>query len=108
MANGLSEQPMAIFFQRIGLSRKWLTFPVPCLAFAVFGGCAAHLFNMYRYGGDAIHYGGLATLGAGAARFFLEAAMILVVGMLAYVVFRAREHRLVRELTDPPTTKPGD
>ena len=100
MRNKTSRQPITNFFKRVVLTRRWLTFVTMCVAFAVFGASTINLFNMFRANIGLIANYGLMALADGAARQFVELAFTLLLGMLAYIVFKACEYRLVHQLTD--------
>jgi hypothetical protein len=98
--SGKSRRPVTDFFKRVVLTRRWLTFVTMCLSFAVFGASTVNLFNMFRANVGLIADYGFMALADGAARQFVELVVTLVAGMLAYIVFKACEYRLVHLLTD--------
>ena len=85
---------MSATFQRIVLSRLWLTFVVLGLSFFVFGASTVNLGLMLmanghllrEYGWQAVMDGGLWQLAQLVATGYLS--------MVAYVVFKTCEHRL--------------
>ena len=89
-------------FHRVVLGRRWLTFVVMCLSFALFGAGTLNLFNLFRANLSLIADNGLMALGDGAAQQLLELLMTLALSMLSYIVFKACEYRLVRGLLHPP------
>jgi hypothetical protein len=89
-------------FRRFVLARRWLTFVVLCLGFAVFGACTLNLFVLLRANLALVADNGLMALLDGAAQQFLELMLTLAAGMAAYIVFKACEHRLVHGLTHTP------
>ena len=96
---------MRRWFQRIVLSRRWLTFIVMGLAFFVFGVGTVNLFMLFRENADYISRYGWEALMDGAARQLVE---LLVTGYLsigAYLVFDACKYKLVHDLTDPVSAK---
>ena len=96
---------MTRWFQRIVLSRRWLTFIVMGLAFFVFGVGTVNLFMLFRENADYISRYGWEALMDGAARQLVE---LLVTGYLsigAYLVFDACKYKLVHDLTDPVSAK---
>ena len=96
---------MTRWFQRIVLSRRWLTFIVMGLAFFVFGVGPVNLFMLFRENADYISRYGWEALMDGAARQLVE---LLVTGYLsigAYLVFDACKYKLVHDLTDPVSAK---
>lgn len=98
--SGKSRQPITNFFQRIVLKRRWLTFITMCAAFAVFGAGSVNLFNMFRANFNLIADYGFMALADGAAQQFGELLVNLLLAMVAYIVFKACEYRLVHQLTD--------
>ena len=100
MRSGKSSQPVTGLFKRVVLTRRWLTFLTMCVAFAVFGASTVNLFNMFRANVGLIADYGLMALADGAARQFVELLITLVLGMLAYIIFKTCEYRLVHQLTD--------
>jgi hypothetical protein len=95
-----SRQPITSFFQRVVLKRKWLTFVIMCLCFAVFGAGSVNLFNMFRANFNLIADYGVMALADGAAQQFGELLVTLLLAMMAYIIFKACEYRLVHQLTD--------
>ena len=71
-----------------------------CLSFAVFGVGTVNLFNVFRANVDVIASNGFTALADGAALQFVELLLTLMVCMLAYLVFKACEYRLVHLLSD--------
>ena len=90
-------------FRRGVLSRRWLTFVVLCLSFALFGSGTVNLFNMFSQNLGLIAEHGLMALADGAAQQFVELLLTLVLSMAGYIVFKSCEHRLVHGLTCPET-----
>ena len=91
---------MTRWFQRIVLSRRWLTFIVMGLAFFVFGVGTVNLFMLFRENADYISRYGWEAL--------MELVELLVTGYLsigAYLVFDACKYKLVHDLTDPVSAK---
>jgi hypothetical protein len=89
-------------FRRVVLGRRWLSFVVLCAGFAVFGVCTLNLFVLLRANLGLITEHGLMALLDGAAQQLVEIVLTLLVGMAAYVVFKACEHSLVHGLTHTP------
>ena len=85
-------------FRRAVLSRRWLTFAVLCLSFALFGGGTVNLFNMFRLNLGLISDHGLMALADGAAQQLMELLLTLGLSMAGYIVFKACEYRLVHGL----------
>ena len=92
-------------FQRFVLARRWLTFVVMCVSFVLFGAGTLNLISMFRLNLVLIAENGAMALADGAAQQFVELMLSLVVGMAAYVVFKACEHSLVHGLTHIPDHK---
>jgi predicted PurR-regulated permease PerM len=88
------------WFQRAVLSRRWLSFLVLCLAFAAFGVGTYNLFNLLKLNLELIAEHGFLALMEGALQQLAELMGTLFVSMLAYIVFKACEHRLVHGLID--------
>ncbi len=91
---------MTDLFKRVVLTRRWLTFATMCLSFTVFGASTVNLFNMFRANVGLIADYGFMALADGAARQFVELLLTLLLGMLAYIIFKACEYRLVHVLTE--------
>ena len=90
-------------FRRVVLARRWLSFIVLCLGFAIFGSSTLNLFMLLRANIELVAQHGAMALMDGALRQFFELSATLVVGMAGYIVFKACEHSLVHRLTDPPS-----
>jgi hypothetical protein len=71
-----------------------------CLSFAVFGASTVNLFDMFRANVGLIADYGFMALADGASRQFVELLLTLLLGKLAYIVFKSCEYRLVHQLTD--------
>ena len=99
---------MTRWFQRIVLSRRWLTFIVMGLAFFVFGVGTVNLFMLFRENADYISRYGWEALMEIALRVEPQLVELLVTGYLsigAYLVFDACKYKLVHDLTDPVSAK---
>ena len=88
-------------FRRVVLQRRWLTFLVLCLCFALFGAGTLNLFNMFRLNIGLIAEHGLMAVADGAGSQLFELIASLLLSMLAYVVFKACEHSLVHHILHP-------
>jgi hypothetical protein len=97
---------LARAFHRVVLARRWLTFLVLCLSFALFGAGTLNLFNLFKANLALITDHGLMALADGAAQQLLELLATLALSLLAYVVFKACEYRLVQGLLHPPQKDP--
>jgi len=96
------------WFQRTVLSRRWLTFLVMGLAFFAFGVGTFNIFMLFSANLDVIARYGWRALMDGAARQFVELVVTGYLSMAAYVVFKACELRLARELSGAaPADDPG-
>jgi hypothetical protein len=102
------ETPVVLkrWFHRTVLSRRWLTFLVMGLAFFAFGAGTFNIFMLFRANADLIANYGWQALMDGAARQFAELVVTGYLSMAAYIVFKACEHRLAHELSDPADAKP--
>jgi hypothetical protein len=90
------------WFQRSVLSRRWLAFLVMGLAFFVFGAGTYNLVMLFNANIDFISRYGWEALMDGAAQQLIELLVTGYVSMMAYVVFKVCEYRLVHDLTGPP------
>ena len=90
------------WFQRTVLARRWLTFLVLGLAFFVFGAGTFNIFMLISANLDFIARHGWVALMDGAARQLAELVVTGYLSMAAYVVFKACEYRLSRDLADAP------
>jgi hypothetical protein len=88
------------WFQRTVLSRRWLTFLVMGLAFFVFGAGTVNIFMLFKANAEFIASYGWQALMDGAARQFIELAVTGYLSLAAYIVFKACEIRLARDLAD--------
>src|SRR5436190_2052697 len=94
------------WFHRTVLSRRWLTFLVMGLAFFVFGAGTFNIFMLFKANAAFIASYGWQALMDGAARQFIELAITGYLSMAAYVVFKACEYRLARDLAEAADAKP--
>src|SRR5689334_55965 len=95
------------WFHRTVLSRRWLTFIVMGLAFFLFGAGTYNLVMLFTANASVIANYGWQALMDGAARQFIELVVTGYLSMAAYVVFKACEYRLTRDVTDAAETKPA-
>jgi uncharacterized membrane protein HdeD (DUF308 family) len=91
---------MKRWFQRVVLSRPWLTFVVLGVSFLCFGAGTLNLFFLLRANSALVFDYGWQALMDGAARQLFELMLTAFGSMLAYVVFKTCEVRLVRWLLD--------
>ena len=96
------------WFHRAVLSRRWLTFLVMGLSFFVFGAGTLNLGMLFMANADFIGRSGWDALKEGAARQFIELVLTGYVSMGAYLVFKACEYKLARELAEPAVPKPAN
>ena len=90
------------WFHRAVLSRRWLTFLVMGLAFFVFGAGTFNIFMLFKANADLIATYGWQALMDGAARQFVELLITGYLSMAAYILFKACEYRLARDLAEKP------
>jgi hypothetical protein len=88
------------WFNRTVLSRRWLTFLVMGLAFFVFGAGTFNIFMLFKANAELIASYGWQALMDGAARQFAELVITGYLSMAAYIVFKACEYRLARDLAE--------
>jgi hypothetical protein len=88
------------WFHRAVLSRRWLTFLVMGLAFFVFGAGTFNIFMLFKANAALIASYGWQALMDGAARQLAELIITGYLCMAAYIVFKACEYRLVRDLAE--------
>ena len=91
---------MKRLFQRIVLSRLWLSFIVLGLAFLAFGAGSLNLFFLLRANSELVLEHGWQALMDGAAVQLVELLLTTYVSMVGYVVFKACEYRLAHWLCD--------
>ncbi len=98
------------WFQRVVLSRVWLSFVVLGMSFFSFGVGSLNLFYLLRANTSLVLDNGWMALADGGAQQLLELLVTGYLSMAAYVVFKACEYRLAHWLTDPhrPDSKPTD
>lgn len=89
---------MADWLDRFVFRRAWLTFLVLVVAFLVFGAGTYNLFLLLKANLELIAEHGWQALADGAAQQFVELMLTAVFSMVAYVLFKACEHRLVQRL----------
>jgi membrane protein implicated in regulation of membrane protease activity len=93
------------WFHRTVLSRRWLTFIVMGLAFFAFGAGTFNIFMLFSANAAVISSYGWQALMDGAAVQFVELVVTGYLSMAAYVVFKACEYRLTRDVSEPADTK---
>ncbi len=87
-------------FQRVVLSRPWLTFMVLGLAFSCFGLVTLNLAHLLHANAELIIDNGAMALVDGGARQLVELVANGYLAMLAYVVMKTCEHALSHWLAD--------
>ena len=94
-------------FQRVVLTRPWLTFVVMGLAFFCFGMVSLNLLHLVRANAELILDNGIMALADGGARQLVELAFNGYVAMSAYVVMKTCEHTLSHWLADTTPFAPS-
>ena len=95
-------------FQRVVLSRPWLTFVVMGVAFFCFGMASLDLLHLLRANADLILDNGVMALADGGALQLLQLVADGYLAMLAYVVMKTCEHALSHWLADTSDTQPSE
>ena len=90
-------------FQRVVLSRPWLTFVVMGVAFFGFGMATLDLLHLLRANAELILNNGVMALADGGARQLVGLLADGYLAMLAYVVMKTCEHALSHWLADTST-----
>jgi len=85
---------MNTLFQRLVLSRLWLTFVVLGLTFLAFGVGTLNLGLMLMANTRLLSDYGWQAISDGALRQLIELAVTGYISIAAYIVFKACEHRL--------------
>ena len=93
-----ADAALPAWFRRVVLRRRWLTFVVLGLAFFVFGSGSLNLFFLLKANTELLVEHGWQAAMDGAAQQLVELLVTGYVSMAAYVVFKACEHALVRQL----------
>ncbi|MBV8502780.1 MAG: hypothetical protein JO006_13805 [Paucibacter sp.] len=88
------------WFHRVVLSRLWLTYLVMGLSFLLFGCGTLNLIHVLQANLDLISNYGWQALMEGAFRQLMELLLSGYASLLAYIVFKACEYRLVHWLAD--------
>jgi hypothetical protein len=94
-------------FQRVVLTRPWLTFVVLGLAFFCFGMVSLNLLHLLRANARLILDNGVMALVDGGALQLVELVVNGYVAMLAYVVLKTCEHTLSHWLADATPFAPS-
>jgi hypothetical protein len=88
------------WFHRVVLSRLWLTYLVMGLSFLLFGCGTLNLVHLLQANLALVADYGWMALMDGALRQLAELLLSGYASLLAYIVFKACEHRLVHWLGD--------
>ncbi len=91
---------MRNWVQRVLLSRPWVAFLLLVVSFLVFGALTVNLLFVLRANLALLAEHGWQAAMDGAAMQLVEIVLSGILGMLAYIVFKASEYRLVHWLTD--------
>ena len=94
-------------FQRVVLTRPWLTFVVMGLAFFCFGMVSLNLLHLLRANADFLLDNGFMGFVDGGGRQLFELVVNGAVAMLAYVVLKTCEHTLSHWLADTTAFAPS-
>jgi hypothetical protein len=94
-------------FQRVVLTRPWLTLVVMGLAFFCFGMVSLNLLHLLRANADFLLDNGFMGLADGGALQLVELIANGYVAMLAYVVLKTCEHTLSHWLADTTPFAPS-
>ncbi len=88
------------WFHRVVLRRLWLTYIVMGVSFLLFGCGTLNLIHLLQANLELVSAYGWMALADGALRQLLELVFSGYAALLAYIVFKACEHRLVHWLGD--------
>ena len=94
-------------FQRVVLTRPWLTFVVMGLAFFGFGMATLDLLHLVRANAELILDNGVMALFDGGARQLMGLLADGYLAMLGYVVMKTCEHALSHWLADTSSFAPS-
>ena len=95
---------MNTLFQRVVLSRLWLTFIVLGVSFVVFAGGTVNLGFTFMANSQLLRDYGWQAVMDGGLQQSIELILKSVVSIAAYVVFKACEHHLSHWLSHGATT----
>ena len=91
---------MKRWFHRVVLSRLWLTYLVMGLSFLLFGCGTLNLIHLLQANLELVSNFGWMALMDGAFQQMIELLLSGYAALLAYIVFKACEYRLVHWLSD--------
>nr|WP_316638733.1 hypothetical protein [uncultured Roseateles sp.] len=94
------------WFHHLVLSRRWATFLVMGLSFFAFGAGSLNLFYLLKANTALLAEHGWQALMDGGLQQLLELLLTGYLSLLAYLVFKVCEYRLVHALADAPSAKP--
>jgi hypothetical protein len=89
---------MKSWFQRVVLSRAWLTFLVMGLAFFVFGVATFNLFMLLKANTDLLREYGWQAVMDGGMRQLVELLLTGYGSLAFYLVFKVCEDRLAKSI----------
>lgn len=95
---------MKLWFQRAVLGRRWATFVLLGLAFFGFGAGTLNLFLLLRANAQLLADHGWQAVMDGGLQQLVELLLSGYASMACYVVFKACEYSLVRQLAEPSRT----
>ena len=93
---------MKSWFQRVVLSRAWLTFLVMGLAFFIFGVATLNLFMLLKANTDLLRQYGWQAVMDGGMRQLVELLLTGYGSLAFYLVFKACEDRLAKGIGGRP------
>ncbi len=95
---------MKLWFQRVVLGRRWVTFLLLGLTFLGFGVGTLNLFLLLRANAELLAENGWQAVMDGGLRQLVELVLSGYASMACYLVFKACEYSLVRQLAEPSRT----
>jgi hypothetical protein len=95
---------MKFWFQRAVLGHRWAAFLLLGLAFFGFGAGTLNLFFLLRANAQLLAENGWQAVMDGGLRQLVELLLSGYAGMACYLVFKACEYSLVRQLAEPSST----
>ncbi len=93
---------MKRWFHRIVLRRRWFTFVFMGLAFFGFGVGTLNLFMLFKANAELFAGYGWQAVMDGGLQQFIELLLTGYLSLGCYLVFKACEFALVRQLAEPP------
>jgi hypothetical protein len=92
---------MKLWFQRAVLGRRWAAFLLLGLAFFGFGAGTLNLFFLLRANAELLADNGWQAVMDGGLRQLVELLVSGYASMVCYLIFKACEYSLVRQLAEP-------